>query len=156
MNINTPYFRAALTIAVLWIAAFSYQIYSGYREAYQSTEYAAYGVPEKETDQCMSKVLDDTKPGFQFREQTSGERSECYRRATQEHIRHVESSNQFALEQAWKSFGWKGALPPLLLLAVVAFWRFISTGVGRAGSGYFNWLRFGSIKPNSTDPDIES
>jgi len=68
------------------------------------------------------------------------------------HISLIESGNQFALEQACKSFGWKGALPALLLLAVVAFWTLITTGMGRAGSSYFNWLRFGSTKPHS---DIE-
>lgn len=156
MNINTLYFRAALTIATIWIAAFAYLTYSSYREEYRPTEYASYSVPEEETDECFSTVLDTTKQNFQFRERTSEERSECYRQAAQRHIRLIESGNQFVLEQAWKSFGWKGALPALLLLAVVAFWAFISTNVGRAASGYFNWLRFGSTKPNSADTDKQT
>ena len=155
MNMNTLYFRAALTIAAIWIAAFGYLTYSGYRDAYRSTEYATYSIPEEETYQCTSTVLDANKQGFQFREQTSEERSVCYRRAGQEHIRLIESGNQFALEQAWKSFGWKGALPALLLLAVVAFWTLISTSASRAGSSYFNWLRFGSIEPDSTNTHNE-
>ncbi len=156
MNVNTLYFRAALTIAAMWIATFAYLTYSDYREAYRSTEYAGYAVPEEEEYKCTSTVLDGTKPGFQFREQTNDEKSECYRAATKEYVRTIESGNQFALEQAWKSFCWKGALPPLLLLAVVAFWSLISTAVGSAVSGYLNWLRFGSIKPDAAGRDDES
>lgn len=155
MNVNTVYFRVALSIAAIWIAAFAYMSYSGYRQAYRSTEYASFSVPEEDAYKCMSKVLDATKQNFQFREQTSEERSECYRKAAQEHIRLIESSNQFAFEQAWKSFGWIGALPALLLLAVVALWKLISTTVGSAGSAYFNWLRYGSTKPNNGNTDSE-
>lgn len=155
MNINTLYFRTALTITIVWIAVFAYLSYSGYREAYRSTEYAAYFVPDEEAYHCASRVLDATKSGFQLREPTSEERSSCYRQAAQEHLRLIEGGNQFALERAWKSFGWKGALPALLLLTVVAFWTFISTGLAHAASSYFNWLRFGSTKPDSESKSSE-
>lgn len=153
MNTNTSYFRVALTIAAIWVAACAYIYYSGYDEAYRSTENAAYAVSD---EGCTTKVLDTTKPGIEFREQTSAERSDCYRRATQLRVSLIESDRQFALEQAWKSFGWKGALPALLLLMLVAFWTLIATGIRRAISGYVNWLRFGSTKPNGDSRDDEA
>ncbi|HVJ00146.1 MAG TPA: hypothetical protein VM657_13885 [Sphingomonas sp.] len=155
MNMKTPCFRAALTVAAVWIVIFASLSYSDYRQAYRSTEYAGYDIPEEETYQCRSTILDVTKPGFQFREQTSDERSACYKKAAQAHVRLIESGNRFALEQAWKAFGWRGALPALALLAVVAFWTSISAGVGRAASSYFNWLRFGSTKPDTGSKDNE-
>ena len=155
MNINTPYFRAALTIAAIWIVVFAYLAYSDYRKAYRSIDYAIYSVPEEETYQCSSQVLEVTNQDFQWREQTIKEQSECYSRLAQEQRGLIRSGNRLALEQAWKSFGWKGALPALLLLAVVGFWTFIFTNISRAGLGYFNWLRFGSIKSNSASTDNE-
>ena len=152
MNVNTLNFRAAVTIAAIWVAVFAYLSYSGYHDAYRSADYATFGIPE-ETSQCQDTVLDLTKQGFQFRERTSEERSDCYSRTMQEHIRLVSSGNQFALEQAWSSFGSTGLLPALLLLAVVAFWTLISTGIGRVGKIYFNWLRFGSTKADSESTD---
>src|SRR4051812_16228326 len=116
MNMNTPYFRAALTMAAVWIAVFAYLSYSDYRTAYRSTEYAAYGIPNEDTYECNSTVLDATKPGIQFRQRTSEEQTDCYRTATQLHIRSIQSGNQFAFQQALNSFGWNGVLPALLLL----------------------------------------
>lgn len=156
MNTNTLYFRGALTVAAIWIVAFAYLTYSDYRIAYRSPEHASYSIPEEETDRCRSTMLDVTKQDFVYRERTSEEQSACYTSAIEGHRRQIKSDNWFALQQAWKSFGWKGAFPALLLLAVVAFWAPVSTGASRAGSGYLNWLRFGSNQPNSVDTDNET
>ena len=156
MKTNTPYFRAALTITAVWSAVFAYLAYSEYRGAYRSTEDARYAFLDEDTDRCSSPVLDTTNPASEFRRPTSEERSSCLQERALQHSLLSESSNRFALEQAWKSFGWKGVLPALLLCATVVFWTDISNGVSRVGSGYLGWLRFGSTKPKSDDKSDES
>lgn len=147
MNTNTLYFRAALTIAAIWIAVFAYLSYSGYREAYQSVEYVRYGVPEELTDECFFSVLDWSRESVQSRKPTNEETQSCLRRAGDAHERSITSSNQFVFEQAWKNFVFKGVLPPLALIGIAAFWTIIAGGMTRTGSGYLNWLRFGSRMP---------
>lgn len=146
MNTNTPFFRAALTISVLWIATFAYLSYASYSAVYQSPEFAAYALDDSQVDDCASFVFDASKPGYQLRERTSAETATCYKLASEQQVRLTESNNQFALVQAFKSFGWKGLLPAISLLAIVAFWSLLSSGAGRATTGYINWLRFGPKK----------
>lgn len=142
MNIHTPIFRGGLTLAVLWIAIWGYIFVTEYQSKIERLELERYTTPEYLTDDCYA-----LKPDFEaerLREPTQAEKQSCLDIARDSHTRLIASSKAFAIEQAWKGFGWKGALPAAALLFIIAFWNSIISALSRVGGAYVKWLRFGT------------
>lgn len=142
MNIHTPIFRGALTIAILWIAICGYLFVNEYRSEIERLGFSGYITPDYLTDNCYAQKFDFEAE--RLREPTEDERQSCLNIAQGSHAESIASSKKFVTEQAWKGFAFKGALPALALLAIVAFWHSIINGFSRVGSAYMSWLRFGS------------
>jgi hypothetical protein len=144
MNIDTPYFRTGLTVAAIWLAIAAYLVYSGYRDSYQSPEFAHYGIPLELTARCGADEPVFSGSDVQYRKPTQDETNACYNRASQTHLLSIKYSNQAALDRSWKSFLLFAAIPVSVLLLVVAFWQALSLTLISAVSRYLNWVRFGS------------
>ena len=154
MNTNTPFFRVALTIALLWIASFGYNVFTSYQGAYQSTEYIGYSIPDYLTEECFASKIDFEAENWRDREPTNVEISSCLTTARASHRRSVEASNEFAFKRAKTNILLWGLLPAIGLLLVAAFWSKIATGISRVIRGYLNWLRFGSKIPSEVENEI--
>lgn len=153
MNTNTPFFRVALTIALLWIASFGYNIFTSYQDAYKPTEYVGYSIPDYLTDQCYASKINFGAENWHDREPTNVEISSCLTTARASHRRSIEAGNEFAFKRAKTNILLWGILPAICFLLVVAFWSNISLGLSRVGRGYLNWLRFGSKIHNESDDE---
>lgn len=150
MNANTPLFRGALTVALLWIAAWGAFAGINYRNEMDELESSRYRTPDWLTENCYNYTfsLGD------FHEQSHEGTSACLDNARKLHLRLIMGEDKIITERAFKSFSLKGFLPAVALLATIAFWRIID-GIFRevvailrgAISSYLKWLRGGSTKP---------
>jgi hypothetical protein len=151
MNTNTPVFRAALTLALLWLAAWGYFTFSHYREEIERLDLSRYSPPENLTDDCYASKFDFEAE--RLRNPTHEERQSCVKIAHDSHTQLIASSKDFAIERAWKSFIFKGALPVLGLFAIIVFWGSIANTFLRISRTYMRWLRFGSSAPRDKNTE---
>lgn len=145
MNANTPLFRGALTVAILWIAAWGYFTFSPYRAEIERLDLSRYTLPDYSADDCHAPKIDFSGEVWKNRPPNTEEMQSCLTIARNSHIQLIASSKDFALKQALQSFAFKGALPALSLLMIMAFWQGIADTFLRISRAYLRWLRFGSI-----------
>ncbi len=144
MNANTPLFRGALTVVLLWIAAWAYLTFSDYRVEIERLDLSRYTLPDYLSDDCHRSKINFSGEAWKDRPPTSEELQSCLTIARNSHTQLIASSKDFALQQALKSFVFKGALPALGLLVIVAFWQSIAGAFMRISRAYLRWLRSGS------------
>jgi hypothetical protein len=144
MNANTPLFRGALTVALFWIAAWAYLTFSDYRLEIERLDLSQYTLPDYLSDDCHRSKIDFSGESLKDRPPTYEELQSCLAIALNSHTQLVESSKDFALQHASKSFVFKGALPALGLLVIIAFWQSIAGTFMRISRAYLRWLRSGS------------
>jgi hypothetical protein len=153
MNANTPFFRGALTVALLWIAAWGYFTLSSYRAEIERLDSTRYTLPDYLSDDCHRSKIDFSGEVLKDRAPTTEEVQSCLSNAHNSHTQLIASSKDFTLQQALKSFAFKGALPPFVLLNIIASWQSISAAFMHVSRSYLRWLRFGASGQQDGDAE---
>jgi hypothetical protein len=144
MNTNTPLFRGALTVALFWITAWGYLSFSSYRAEIDRLDLSRYTLPDDMAEDCNRPKIDFSGEVWRDRPPAAEETQSCLTIAQNSHSKIIASSKNFALEQALKSLIFKGALPAVGLILIIAFFRRIADILLSIIRTYLRWLRFGS------------
>ena len=143
-SIDSPYFRGALSFALIWISVWMYLSYRHYQEAYQDPAlFDAFSNPLL-IDQCYYDKTELSGDDWITRRPTVIETSKCISEARVTFRTQAISSNRESLFQSIQRFLQFGILPSLILLAIISFRNPLRQIILRTWQSYFDWLRFGS------------
>jgi hypothetical protein len=148
MNINTPWFRGALSIAPIWLAIVAFSAVRSYAGAYRPPSQVT--LPDWAMTKCSDLKIDWRGSNIVGnRQPTPQEVQDCLALEDKSYRQLVESDNTDLLYQSFRTFVLGGIAPALAVLFAVAFWRRLTLAGGDAGRRYVRWLREGS----QDDPD---
>jgi len=144
MNTNSIWFRAALSVAAVWMMIAAYQAYSYYDGLIASERARNYD--QSRYDECSNEKLDINGGQMQFRPPTIAEQETCRRiidkvTADFENRRTLWDSLLNERLAVGRLF-YRGLLPMGVLLLLVACWPKLRAG----GVFYIDWLKNGPSK----------
>ena len=143
MNINTPLFRGALSLVVIWLIVWAYLSFQSFQTGYRDPLGITVAADPEVTAECYSAKPDFSRADFKLKEPTAQEQAECVDRSLQNYRQLTQSSNEWLAWHSSEEFLKIGLLPAVGLLIVIAFWTTLAGAGVAIARRYANWLRNG-------------